>query len=134
MDAVTYIAGARDADRGQDENGTLHDNTDSDTRAARPVRARLNGIPCLVTVSPDDAAEIAGAVAVAPFAGERAPLPVKGQRATLDLVDGAAAEDLDPTPAQEPIELMVSASNRRSGRFTARVLALSEEQARILGR
>jgi len=134
MDAVTNMVGARDADRGQDEGGSFHAETNTDARAARPVRARLNGIPCLVTVSPDDAAEIAGTVAVAPFAGERAPLPVKGQRATLDLVDGIAAEDLDSTPAQEPIELMVSASNRRSGRFTAQVLALSEEQARILGR
>jgi hypothetical protein len=89
------------------------------------VRARLNGMPCLISVLDTDAEVVSGALAIPPIAGERAPLPPKGQRATLELVES------DPRDC-DPIEIMVSASNRRTGRFTAQVLALSEDQAECL--
>ncbi|MBB4287109.1 hypothetical protein [Roseospira goensis] len=105
----------------------------------RAVRARLNGMPCLVTIAPENT--LTGTLAVPPFAGERAPLPAKGQRATLELVDetgespvAAPQAEVDGAAAVEPIELTVSAANRRSGRFAARFLALTEEQSRLLAR
>ncbi|MQX35557.1 hypothetical protein [Roseospira navarrensis] len=92
------------------------------------VRARLNGLPCLVSVTDDLA--LNGQVAVAPVAGEKAPLPPKGRRATLELVSESDAPD--ESAFVEPIEITLAAANPRSGRFTARVLALSEDQERLL--
>lgn len=94
----------------------------------RKVRARLNGLPCLVTVTDDCA--VTGQVAVAPVAGARAPLPPKGRRAMLELV--VSDSDSDDSAAVDPIEITVAAANPRSGRFTARVMTLSEEQERLL--
>jgi len=94
----------------------------------RRVRARLNGLPCLVSVTEDNG--LSGQLAVAPVAGGKAPLPPKGRRATLELVaDAHAAGAFEEV---EPIEITLAAANPRSGRFTARFLALSEEQSRLL--
>jgi hypothetical protein len=96
--------------------------------SGRQVRARLNGLPCLVAVTED--CGLTGQVAVAPVAGARAPLPPKGRRATLELVvSDTESADIG---AVEPIEITVAAANPRSGRFTARVMTLSEEQERLL--
>lgn len=100
---------------------------------AGPVRARLNGQPCLVSVSAT--ATISGRMAVPPFAGERRPLPIKGRRATLDLiepVDGAAAGEEPEDAPLASIEIMVVEASRRSGRFAGRVLGLTDEEARAL--
>lgn len=94
------------------------------------VRARLNGVPCLVQVAANEVNVLTGSVAVAPFSGERAPVPPKGQRATLELVHTGSEPAGD---SAGEIEITVSSANRRSGRFSARFLALSEEQARLLG-
>jgi len=95
---------------------------------ARPVRARLNGVPCLVSVTQDNA--LSGQLAVAPVAGGKAHLPLKGRRATLELV--ADADTTGAFEEVEPIEITLAAANPRSGRFTARFLALSEEQSQLL--
>lgn len=100
---------------------------------AGPVRARLNGLPCLVSVSAT--ATISGRMAVPPFAGERRPLPIKGRRATLDLIEpadrvGAGKEHEDAPLAS--IEIVVIEASRRSGRFAGRMLGLTDEEARAL--
>lgn len=101
----------------------------------RVVRARLNGVPCLVTLAAGETNVVTGQVAVPPFAGEKAPVPAKGQRATLEVSsdDAEGLTETGPEPP-EPIEITVSAADRRTGRFTARFLALSEEQAGLIGR
>lgn len=99
---------------------------------AGTVRARLNGLPCLVAVSAT--ATISGRMAVPPFAGERRPFPVKGRRATLDLIepgDGTTVEDGAEHPLAS-IEIMVVEASRRSGRFAGRVLGLTDDEARAL--
>lgn len=100
---------------------------------AGPVRARLNGLPCLVSVSAT--ATISGRMAVPPFAGERRPLPTKGRRATLDLIEpseGAAAGEEPEDAPLASIEIMVVEASRRSGRFSGRVLGLTDDEARAL--
>ena len=124
MDVFAHLSGHRGTkEPGSDDHivGTVEQAMHGRTA----VRARLNGMPCLVSVLDSDADVVSGALAIPPIAGERAPLPPKGQRATLELVES------DPRDC-DPIEIMVSASNRRTGRFTAQVLALSEEQANRL--
>lgn len=103
----------------------------------RPVRARLNGLPCLLIGSSDSA--VTGRMAIPPLAGERSPLPAKGNRATLEILpDNSPTETFAPPAATdrdgvEPLEITVTAAHRRSGRFTARFLALSDDQWHLLG-
>ena len=103
----------------------------------RPVRARLNGLPCLLSGSSDSA--LTGRMAVPPLAGERLPLPAKGNRATLEILcetDDAAPVAPPATVGRidvEPLEITVTAAHRRSGRFTARFLAVTDDQWRVLG-
>jgi len=101
---------------------------DPNRSAERNLRARLDGMPCLVSVSDD--AMMTGRMAVPPFAGERPPLPVRGRRATLDLL---ASTPLGERPSDQAslasIEIMIVEASRRSGRFAARVLGLTEDQA-----
>jgi hypothetical protein len=118
---------------------TDHQDGPVGTAGSRPeseagtVRARLNGLPCLVSVS--TTATISGRMAVPPFAGERRPFPIKGRRATLDLIDPAdgagAGEEHEDAPLA-CIEIMVVEASRRSGRFAGRVLGLTDEEARAL--
>ncbi len=105
--------------------------------STRPVRARLNGLPCLLIGSSDSA--VTGRMAIPPLVGERSPLPAKGNRATLEILpEESTAETIAPpaTPERdgmEPLEITVTAAYRHSGRFTARFLALSDDQWRLLG-
>lgn len=92
------------------------------------LRARLDGVPCLVSVSDD--ATMTGRLAVPPFAGERPPLPVRGRRATLDLLVATPLGERQSDQASlASIEIMVVEASRRSGRFVARILGLTEDQA-----
>jgi hypothetical protein len=124
MDVFAHLSGHRNSNESGPDD-PMAGTGQPTTHGRTAVRARLNGMPCLVSVLDSDADVVSGALAIPPIAGERAPLPPKGQRATLELVES------DPRDC-DPIEIMVSASNRRTGRFTAQVLALSEEQAECL--
>jgi len=99
----------------------------------RPVRARLNGLPCLLTGTSDSS--LNGRMAVPPMAGERPPLPTKGKRATLELLPGedtASQAQVDDEAGLEPLEITVTATHQRSGRFSARFLTMTDDQWRLL--
>ncbi|MBB4265750.1 hypothetical protein [Roseospira visakhapatnamensis] len=122
-----------DRSRAADDSGT----TTGHTGQGQPIRARLNGLPCLLIGTSDSA--VTGRMAVPPLAGERPPLPAKGNRATLEILADENAADprsetgpLDMSPL-EPLEITVTAASKRSGRFTARFLTITDEQWRLLG-
>ncbi|KAA5605888.1 hypothetical protein F1188_09785 [Roseospira marina] len=131
MDATVHrMDDHRESDsRAETTHGSARTNHPSQSPSqARRVRARLNGLPCLVSVTEDSV--LSGQVAVTPVAGAKVPLPPKGRRAMLELVttpDEAVGQD-----PIEPIEITVADSHPRTGRFTARLLGLSEEQSQLL--
>lgn len=130
MDRITQHEDPRGADENESAlKATAAEGAAGVSPSARQVRARLNGLPCLVSVTDDCA--LTGQVAVSPVAGARAPLPPKGRRAMLELVV-SDVESAEADAVLDPIEITVAAANPRSGRFTARVMTLSEEQERVL--
>ncbi len=101
------------------------------TVASESLRARLDGVPCLVTLADD--ATMTGRMAVPPLTGERSPMPERGRRATLDLLAPTAAGERPSDQASlASIEIMIVEARWRSGRFAARVLGLTEDQAQAL--
>jgi len=101
----------------------------SPNASARPVKARLNGTPCLLVASSDDS--VIGRMAFPPMAGERSPLPAKGKRATLEIVHEERV--VEPDGADDPLEITVTEANKRTGKFSARFLSISDEQCQLLG-